>query len=71
MCLGQTSAGGTAGLNGLEFFAPNDSAANLVYDISQNRTHGNLDNTCIDNISRQGKYLCARALFRAESPVPL
>ena len=67
---GKASAGGTAGLDGFEPFTAYDTAANPVNDVAQDCSHGNLDDSCIDNIPCQCKYLCARALLCTKSMIP-
>ena len=68
---GETSAGRTAGLNRLEFPSSRDASADFIDNVPQPYSHGDLDNSRVDNVSRKGEYLGACALFRAELPVPL
>ena len=61
MLFRKASAGRTADLNGFEFLAVFDSAADIVHNLSQGRPHRHFDQSRIDDIACQGKGLCSGA----------
>ena len=56
---GYAAAGRAAGLCGLELLAVRDTAADIVYDLSERRTHRDLDQSGMIYLAAQCKHLCA------------
>ena len=65
------AAGGAAQLRSLEFLAFGDSAADVVNDGSQRRSHRDFDQSDVVDVTGQGEDLCPLALFRSDAGVPL
>ena len=66
-----TSAGRAAGLGCLELLAIGDAAADLFDDGTQRRSHGNLHQAGIGDLTAQGKYLGSFGLLRTHGSKPL
>ena len=66
-----TSAGRSAGLSCLEFFAVWNAAADFFDDGAQGGTHGNLHQTGVVNLAAQREYLGSFGLLSAHGSKPL
>ena len=65
----ETASGGAADLYSLEFPVL-DAAADVEDDLPERRTHGNLDESGIVDVSGKGEGLGAVVVFRADGLIP-
>ena len=71
MLNGNTAAGGTAQLRGLEFFPFGNAAADIVNNRSQLGSHGDFHQTNVVDVAGKSENFGALAFFRADRRMPL